>query len=209
MDEAQARAFVRARCDGAALERLDSFDAMLREEAGRQNLVAASTLDHLWARHFVDSAQILDHVHATTDGLRVVDLGSGAGLPGLVIAIMRPRWRLILVESRRLRIEWLLRSAAALGCVNVVVEGRNVTQIGALEADVITARAFAPLHRLLSLSARFSTPLTEWVLPKGRSAAQEVSELPLELQGMFHVEQSLSDPEAGVVVGRGRIGVGQ
>lgn len=205
MDEKVARNLVRDRCDESAFERLCTFETMLRIEATRQNLIAASTLDQLWARHFLDSAQIVDHVKSAHARPKLLDLGSGAGLPGLILALMRPAWRVILVESRRLRVDWLRASAATLGCENVTIEGRNVTQISVLEADIITARAFAPLHRLLSLSARFSTPLTEWVLPKGRVAAQEVSELPHGLREMFHVEHSLSDPTAGVIVGTGEV----
>jgi 16S rRNA (guanine527-N7)-methyltransferase len=69
---------------------------------------------------------------------------------------------------------------------------------------VISARAFAPLDRLLRLSARFSTTATQWVLPKGRSAEQEVQELPGRYRGMFHVEQSLTEAEAGIIVGKGK-----
>lgn len=205
MEEKVARNLVRDRCDQFAFERLCTFEAMLRLEATRQNLIAASTLDQLWARHFLDSAQIVDHVKSARTRPKLLDLGSGAGLPGLILAIMRPAWNVILVESRRLRVDWLRASAATLRCENVTIEGRNVTQVGVVEADIITARAFAPLHRLLSLSARFSTPLTEWVLPKGRLASQEVSELPHGLREMFHVEHSLSDPTAGVIVGIGEV----
>lgn len=209
MDEETARELVRQRCDQRSYDNLCTFDAILREEATRQNLVAASTLDQLWARHFLDSAQVVDHVDVAAPDPLLLDLGSGAGLPGIVLAIIRPEWRIHLVESRRLRIEWLERAAYALECQNVSVHGKNLTQVQTIEAEIITARAFAPLARLLSLSSRFSTPTTAWVLPKGRSAAQEVEELPMELQGMFHVEQSLSDPEAGVIVGRGQVRVGR
>ncbi len=207
LEEKTAHELVRRRCDQRAYWKLCDFDAMLREEATRQNLVAASTLDHLWARHFVDSVQVVDHVGGIGADPILLDLGSGAGLPGLVLAIIRPDWRVTLIESRRLRIEWLERAAGALGCGNVSVEGRNLTQVRSIKADIITARAFAPMPRLLSLSSRFSTPTTAWVLPKGRTAAQEVTELPIELQGMFHVEQSLSDPDAGVIVGHGQVRV--
>src|SRR5690606_15077387 len=68
-------------------------------------------------------------------------------------------------------------------------------------ASVISARAFAPMPRLLELSARFSTERTLWLLPKGRSAAQDLAQLPESTRGMFHVEQSCTDPEAGIVIG--------
>jgi 16S rRNA (guanine527-N7)-methyltransferase len=78
--------------------------------------------------------------------------------------------------------------------------------VDSFEAAVISARAFAPLTRLLALSARFSTRDTLWLLPKGRSAVQEVATLPRDSAELFHVEQSVTDAEAGIVIGRGRVG---
>lgn len=74
-----------------------------------------------------------------------------------------------------------------------------------MHAHVISARAFAPIKRLVSLSGRFSTTDTRWVLPKGRSAIQELASLPDELKASFHVEQSKTDPEAGIIVGNGHV----
>ena len=133
-----------------------------------------------------------------------MDLGAGAGFPGLVIAAMLPQQPVILVESRKRRIDWLERVALELSLDNCRVEGRRLEQVEPLEAGVISARAFAPLDRLLRLSARFSTSATQWVLPKGRSAEQEVQELPRRYRRMFHVEQSLTEAGAGIIVGKGK-----
>ena len=100
--------------------------------------------------------------------------------------------------------EWLERIALDLGLDNCSVEGRRLEQVETIEAGVISARAFAPLDRLLRLSARFSTSATQWVLPKGRSAEQEVQALPRRNRRMFHVEQSLTDAGAGIIVGKGK-----
>lgn len=199
--ESEARAFVAERCDAAALERLERFTAALREENERQNLVAKASLDMIWQRHFADSAQLLDHVPRETSG-PWLDLGTGAGLPGLVIAGMRPEWSVVLVESRRKRIEWLERMRTELGLAQCRVEGKRLELVDSFESGVISARAFAPLPRLLDLSARFSTARTHWVLPKGRSATQELQELPRRFRKSFHVEHSQTDPEAGIIVGR-------
>lgn len=131
-----------------------------------------------------------------------MDLGSGAGFPGIVLAIMRPDIEVVLVEPRTKRIEWLSRLVGDFALRNCVVAGRRVQEIGCHSVDVITARAFAPLEDLLSLSARFSTSDTFYVLPKGRSAAQELSKLPRRVKNLFHVEQSLTDADAGIIVGR-------
>ena len=200
-DEAAARAFVSARCDMDALVKLNRLVVLLAEENARQNLVSSPSLQSMWQRHIADSAQLLDHWQGegSTDWL---DLGSGAGFPGLVIAIMRPQVVVTLIESRRLRIEWLQRVCDDLGLTNCQVKGSRVELMEDRKVGVISARAFAPLPKLIKLASRFSTSDTTWLLPKGRSAAQEVAELPGRLRTMFHVEPSQTDPEAGIVIGR-------
>jgi 16S rRNA (guanine527-N7)-methyltransferase len=205
-DEHHARSFVAERCDDAAMERLDALAAALREENQRQNLVSAASLDHVWQRHIADSAQLLDHVpRGTLPGELWMDLGSGAGFPGLVIAAMSPDMRVVLVESRKRRIEWLESMIQRLGLVHCRVAGMRLELLEGPLARVISARAFAPLDKLLSLSARFSTGDTCWVLPKGRSAALELQGVSGKWQGLFHVEQSATDPEAAILVGNGTV----
>ena len=202
--EEAAKDFVAGLADGEGIVRLERFGAALRQENERQNLVSRASLDALWLRHFADSAQLLAHVPRETSGVWM-DLGSGAGLPGLVVSALRPQMEVVLVESRKLRIAWLERMVQLLQLENCCVEGARLENVSTREAGVISARAFAPLPKLLRLSARFSTERTRWVLPKGRSAAQEVQELPRRLHGMFHVEHSLTDREAGVIVGQGKV----
>lgn len=200
-NEEQARRFVADRCDAQAMERLTRLEACLRDENDRQNLVSRGTLTSMWQRHVADSAQLLDFCPAP--GGPWLDLGSGAGFPGLVIAAMRPDWPIVLVESRRKRAEWLDRMCEALGLAYCRVEGRRLEFVEPFEAGVISARAFAPLPRLLDLAERFSTSSTLWLLPKGRSAEQELAEIPHKRRSMFHVEQSQTDHEAGILVGKG------
>lgn len=201
--EEQARAFVGEWADGAALERLDRLVALLAEENAQQNLIAAATLPLVWQRHLADSAQLLAYVpRETADPGPWLDLGTGAGFPGLVIAAVRPEWDVRLVESRKRRCEWLERTRIALGLDRCQVIAARLEAVESFPAGVISARAFAPLPKLLDLSTRFSTGRTLWLLPKGRSAAQELAALPESKRRMFHVEQSLTDPEAGIVVGR-------
>lgn len=182
-----------------AERRLEVLCALLAEENGRQNLVSAQSLQSVWQRHIADSAQLLTFVPRETSG-PWLDLGTGAGFPGLVIAALLPDTAVHLVESRSRRIEWLERAATELDLANVQVHGSRLEQVESFAVRTISARAFAPLPRLLELSAHFSTADTVWLLPKGRSAAQELAELS-GWHHMFHVEQSLTDTEAGVVVG--------
>ena len=179
-------------------EKLEAYVALLREEAGRQNLVSASTLDHIWERHILDSAQLARF--EPHGGASWIDIGSGAGLPGIVIACL-VEGPVTLVEPRRLRADFLHRAAESLQLrVNVLcakverVEGSY---------DVITARAVANLGTLLELSAHLSTRKTVWALPKGRNALAELSAAQRSWQGAFHVERSATDAESYVVVGTG------
>lgn len=200
VDEVSAQQYVRTHADDpAAIDRIALLIDRLIEENARQNLVAAATLPVVWQRHIADSAQLLDHVPRGTAPW--LDLGSGAGFPGLVIAILRPNDEIVLIESRTKRIDWLVRMVEELALANCRVEGRRLEQVQSQPAAAITARAFAPLRDILALSARFSTAHTRYVLPKGRSAAQELANASKWIRQGFHVEHSLTDNDAGIVVG--------
>lgn len=186
-------------CDEAAMRRLQMLVSMLAEENQKQNLVSSASLDQVWLRHIVDSAQLLTHVPRETS-LPWMDLGTGAGFPGLVVAALRPDCEVVMVESRAKRIDWLDKVRLALGLDRARVIGQRLEMVETRPVGVISARAFAPLERLLDLSARFSTSDTVWLLPKGRSAQQELEDL-RKWRHVFHVEQSLTDPQAGIIVG--------
>ena len=201
--EADAQSFVRELCSDDAFENLRMFIAKLSTANDSQNLIARATLGIVWRRHVADSAQLLRYVSRET--LPLLDLGSGAGFPGVVLAIMRPQLPVVLVESRKLRIQWLSEIIELTSARNCTLEGCDVRKVTSRDAQTITGRAFAPLARTISLAARFSTSETDWVLPKGKTARQEVTELPEPLRAMFHVEQSLTDPDAGILVGTGKV----
>jgi 16S rRNA (guanine527-N7)-methyltransferase len=199
--EAEARSFCGTYLNPADLEKLDQLATMLAAENQRQNLVADASLAAVWQRHFADSLQLLQHAPA---GQGVwLDLGTGAGFPGLPIALAQPQRTVVLVESRKRRVEWLTEVVAGLGLTNVQIVGARLERADSVTAEVISARAFAPLARLLPLANRFSSPSTTWLLPKGRSAVQELGEQSAAVQQMFHVEHSVTDAEAGILVGRG------
>ena len=184
------------------LEQLDQFSSMLVAENSQQNLISASTVSNLWERHIFDSAQLALHLPETLNG-PMLDLGSGPGLPGLVLAILRSD-QVILVESRKRRCAFLEEAITALGLsARVTVECSRLQVIAPRPAGAIVARAFAPVLELLDLAGPFSCEDTAWVLPRGKNAAMHYAELPRKHKAMFHVEQSLSDPDAGILVGRG------
>jgi 16S rRNA (guanine527-N7)-methyltransferase len=206
--EEQARAFVAGLAgelgSGDAMARLDHYAALLLEENQRQNLISRASEAQLWQRHIADSAQLLHYVPRETLGGGAqgpwLDLGSGPGLPGLVIAAICPQMPVVMVESRARRVEFLNTCIAALDLPRARVIGERLERITPFPARAISARAFAPLETLLSLSAPFSTAATRYVLPKGRSAAHELASLRPMIRKMFHVEQSLTDKDAGIIL---------
>ncbi len=201
--EDDARAFVAKRCSAEAFAVLESYVEHLRREAENQNLVSRNSLDAVWSRHIADSAQLLDHV--PRGNANWLDLGSGAGLPGLVIAIMRPDIAVTLVEARRKRSAWLEYLCAKLAIRAPRIIGAKLETMLNERFDVISARAFAPLQRLLDLAGRFADERTIWLLPKGRSAVEELATLAPEAQKGFHVEPSITDDHAGILVGNYRV----
>jgi 16S rRNA (guanine527-N7)-methyltransferase len=202
--EEEARAYVAGLTDAAGMARLEAFAALVLEENQRQNLIAKATEPHLWQRHMADSAQLIENVSRETLGANAggpwLDLGSGPGFPGLVIAALNPNMPVVLVESRARRVEFLQRVIDTLKLSKCRVEGQRLERVAPFPARAISARAFAPLPKLLDLSAPFSTRATAYVLPKGRSAAQELEALKPSIRAMFHVKHSLTDPEAGIIV---------
>jgi 16S rRNA (guanine527-N7)-methyltransferase len=203
MTEEEARQWLVTHCHVSreTLDRLDHFRRLLIEASASQNLIAASTLDHVWARHIVDSAQLLP-LAARKTGEIWLDLGTGAGFPGIVIAILHAG-PIHLVEERKGRIAFLSHIVGELGLNHCTVHGCKVQALALPPVDVISARAFAPLPKLLVLAHSFSTAKTRWLLPKGKSAHAELESLGQAWHGMFHVKQSVTDPEAAILVGAG------
>lgn len=203
-DETEARTYVASLADGDAMARIEAFVALVLAENQHQNLIAKATEPHIWQRHIADSAQLIGNVSRETLGPNAIgpwlDLGSGPGFPGLVIAALCPNMPVVLVESRARRAEFLERCVSALGLSKCRVEAQRLERITPFPARAISARAFAPLPKLLALSAPFSTSTTRYVLPKGRSAAQELETLKPSIRAMFHVKHSLTDPDAGIIV---------
>ena len=204
--ELEAQAYVEGLGDDQSAERINAFNALLLEENQRQNLISKPSEANLWVRHIADSAQLLEFIDGSmlVEGGKApwLDLGSGPGLPGLVISILRPQWPVVLVESRARRVEFLERCVLELGLENCDVKGERLERVSPFPACVISARAFAPLEKLLRLSAPFSTKQTRYLLPKGRSAAHELSQAKKSIRSMFHVKHSLTDAEAGIIVSK-------
>lgn len=175
--------------------KIAAFAELLVKEAARQNLVSASTLPTLWDRHIIDSAQLARF--APDRSSTWVDVGSGAGLPGIVLAALFPG-AVTLVEPRRLRADFLSSVVGRLGLDATVICGKIERVNGRF--DLITARAVAALHRLLRMTIHLSHSNTVWVLPKGRNAKSELE----EARGSWHydvrAEPSITDPQSEILL---------
>ncbi|MEM7568246.1 MAG: 16S rRNA (guanine(527)-N(7))-methyltransferase RsmG [Pseudomonadota bacterium] len=174
MSAERAAVIKRFDLSGAQLSAIDAYADLLTRWQAKINLVGPATLKTLWTRHIWDSLQLADLL---PDGSQAVaDLGSGAGLPGLLLAHRRPI-TLHSVESDSRKIAFQRQALRAIPPVEKVVLHNN--RVGALEplkADVITARAFAPLPKLLSLGYKHQHHGTVWILPKGQNLADEIEE---------------------------------
>lgn len=180
-------------------ELLERYVGLLLAEMSNQNLIAESTRSHMWARHIVDSAQLSLLTGSAGSG-PWVDLGSGAGLPGVVVAILSER-EMLMIESRRKRVEFLNTVITELKLSNARIYGGRVETAPAINAAVISARAYAPLPKLLGSALHFSTDETLWVLPKGRNAENELEAARSSWQGVFHVERSVTDADSAIIMG--------
>jgi 16S rRNA (guanine527-N7)-methyltransferase len=178
------------------LSRLGAYIELLARWQSAINLVGRSTLADPWRRHLLDSAQLARFLETRTGP--IIDLGSGAGLPGIVLAIMGVP-TVHLVEADRRKAQFLREAARQLGLANVTVHAARIETLS-LKAAVLTARALAPLPKLLELAAPVLMPNGRLVLLKGRSAADEVAEAERHWAMRVAVEPSLADPEGRIVI---------
>ena len=178
-------------------ERLQSYVAILTAESKRQNLIAPSTLASAWDRHVLDSAQLVRF--SSSEEASWVDIGSGGGLPGIILAILS-RGQITLIEPRRLRAEFLVSAIDQLGLSERVNVECAKSERVAGTFDVITGRAVASLDEFLGISHHLSKDGTTWVLPKGRSAQSELAQAKLNWHCDARVEQSSTDPESQILV---------
>ncbi len=157
------------------LARLERYAQTLADWNGRHNLVSAASLDELWHRHIWDSAQLFPLIPIGARSL--VDLGSGAGFPALVLACLlreRDGVRVVLYESVAKKCRFLAAAAAAMD-LEVEIRPSRIERASPEPFDVVTARACAPLDRLLSYAKTFQGPDTVHLFLKGQSAEAELT----------------------------------
>ena len=185
------------------LDRLKIYDALLKQWQKAVNLVSPKTLDHVWARHFADSAQLLA---IASERRAWLDLGSGAGFPGLVVAILaaeQPGFTMQLLESDTRKCAFLhevaRQTSTPVEIHNARVESA-ASQLKVGSVDVVTARALAPLGKLLGLAAPYLDVDTVGLFPKGREAALEVETAKEVWRFRCELIESLSDHDGRIAV---------
>jgi 16S rRNA (guanine527-N7)-methyltransferase len=186
------------------LARLTLYETLLKRWQKTINLVGPGTLDQIWSRHFADSAQLLNL--APPSAKRWIDLGSGAGFPGLVIAIMlaeREGTTMTLIESDTRKAAFLGEVARQTGVpVDIYPERieNAATQYKVGPVDVITARGLAPMPRLLELAAPYFSDVTVGLFLKGREAQAELDEASPRWELSAEQRPSQTDSDSQIIV---------
>ena len=167
----------------------------------RINLVSRSTVADIWHRHVADSAQLFRLTPAAPR--RYVDVGTGGGFPGIVLAILyrqtSPRTDTVLVEVDQRKGTFLREAIRVCGLASARVETQRAEQLAPLGADLITARALAPLGELISLAYRHAAPGAVALFPKGRSWQYEVDAASVDWAFQLEAPGSRTDAEARIL----------
>lgn len=181
-------------------ERLRSYEALLRKWNARINLVSRTTLDDIWSRHFLDSAQL--YALAPPGTRHWADLGSGGGFPGLVVAVLAADegrdLAMTLVESDQRKAAFLATAGRELG-LSLDVRAERIERLPPLAADVVSARALAPLTDLLGFAERHLVAGGTALFPKGATYADELASAKRVWQFSASSVPSKTDPSAVVL----------
>jgi 16S rRNA (guanine527-N7)-methyltransferase len=176
------------------LEAFEGYEALLRKWAPQINLIGPSTLAHFWERHILDCAQLLPLASPQT--VSMADFGTGAGLPGLIVARLlrdrNPNSEAVLVEASAKRCGFLREAARALDvAVRIVQDKIEVTT--PIKVDLVTARAFAPLEKLLGYAHPWSKLGADLILFKGEDVQREIDKASTNWTFRSRVTKSVTD----------------
>jgi 16S rRNA (guanine527-N7)-methyltransferase len=176
-------------------EKLDCYVQLLIKWQARINLISSKTLPEIWHRHILDSAQLISYLPKTPSV--ILDMGSGAGLPGVILAILT-RHQLHLVESDSRKIAFM-RTALRETCTSAILHEQRMETVPALRPDIITARALAPLSQLITLASGQHHEKIKYLFLKGREAKQELTALPACPKMEAECLPSMTDSQASII----------
>ena len=186
VDDARSREILGLGWGGAA-----HFAELLAQEGELRGLIGPRELPKLWTRHVLNSAAVAQYLPEEGS---LVDVGSGAGLPGVVLALMRPELEVHLVEPMQRRVEWLLEVGEELDLDNVTVHQARAEELhGRLSVDVVTARAVAALDKLARLCMPLVAPGGRLLAQKGQRAQEEVAKADRVLRKLGVIEVAVHE----------------
>ncbi|WP_022703710.1 16S rRNA (guanine(527)-N(7))-methyltransferase RsmG [Pseudorhodobacter ferrugineus] len=186
------------------VDRLCLFEQLIRKWNPTINLVSKSSLNDVWMRHIADSAQLYKHI---PDGVvKCVDLGSGGGLPGIVLAAISvdqsPERHFTLVESDQRKAAFLREAVRTLG-INAAIIAQRAETLEPQGAELVSARALAPLSKLLTAAQRHLAKDGVCLFPKGENFAHEIDEAKHQFEFECKTVQSLTDPSGVILIVHG------
>ena len=179
------------------LARLKAYADILTDWNGRHNLVSRASLSDMWRRHFWDSGQLAALI--PDGGRTLADLGSGAGFPGLVLAALRPDLSVTLHEATAKKCAFLAAAAERMG-ITVAIQNARIEDVPHEAFDVVTARALAPLPRLLGYTQKFLGPNSVCLFLKGQNLGSELTEAHKYWNMQVSEIPSATDPSGAIVV---------
>jgi len=181
---------------GTCMQQMEKYAELLLLKSKTMNLVAKSTLPHIWNRHFLDSAQLLKHIPAKTK--KIVDLGSGAGFPAVVLSILGVP-EVHVIESTGKKANFLSDVAKELN-LNIIIHNKRIESVSGLKVDVVTARALTALPKLLSYTKPFMNEKTCAVFLKGEKAPTELTDAKKYWTFKHNIENSITSPTGRILI---------
>jgi len=181
---------------GPNYERAAQFAELLRREGEVRGLIGPSEANRIWDRHVLNSAALLEYL---PDHGFIADLGSGAGLPGIVLAIARPSLSFTLIEPMERRVNWLREIQRELAIANVQILNSRVEEVRDRAFDQVTARAVASAGKLVSLSFPVLKPGGTLLALKGRNVGNEIAKAEKQFRrlGITDVQTTISSVVPG------------
>ena len=173
--------------------KLESFVTFLMQWNKMHNLVSQGAVNELWYRHLLDSAQLITFVSSTE---QVVDFGSGAGFPGMILAILGRR--VLLIERNKKKVAFLTEIARRLS-LDVVIKNKSIEETKIENVDIITARGVAKIDLILAMTKHFASANTRYLLQKGKEWRGELDAAAVKWNFIEKIDSSVTSEEGKLV----------
>ncbi len=183
----------------SSINKLKKFHNYLLEYNNRYNLISRNTLKTVWIRHILDSAQIVKFIDTSKDS-KIIDLGSGAGFPGLIIAIYNEnkKFHVKLYEKSPVKREFLLNIKEKLKLKNLRI--LNDVYGEEIAADIVLCRAFKKLPEILRISREIIKKPHKLIVLKGKNAQSEINNVSLDNNYSYKLEQSITEDDSKIII---------